>query len=214
MSEGWAGWELPASEHLRTVGEILSAPPTPEERRAERREQAEAEAKRASALDAADNAAAAGFMARLNGHEPRDPLAAAAAGEPFRDREADARRRAAIDVLRPLGLADVITGGWSGVVFDANMGILEPVPDVAQRAELDRRYEFERSERRGRGAPGDRQPVTGAAGGAATGTGARCIPPDGPAGRCRPVTVRAGLPRDRRRAGPDHPGPDGVPGRV
>ena len=66
-------------------------------------------------------------------------------------RSGTARRRpgarAAIDALRPLGLADVITGGWSGTVLDANMGILEPVPDVAQRAEMDRRYEFERSER-------------------------------------------------------------------
>ena len=74
-------------------------------------------------------------------------MLAGAAAEPFRDREAAARRRAAIDVLRPLGLADVITGGQSGVIFDANMGMLEPVPDVAERAELDRIYEAERSER-------------------------------------------------------------------
>ena len=147
MSEGWAAWELPASEHLRTVGEILAAPESPEERRARRRVEAEAEARRASALDAADNTAAAGFMARLNGHAARDPLAAATAGEPFRDREAAVRRRAAIDALRPLGLADVITGGSSGAVLDANMGILEPMQDEAQRAELDRRYAFARSER-------------------------------------------------------------------
>jgi hypothetical protein len=86
-------------------------------------------------------------MGRVNGTPPRDVLAEAAAGEPFRDREAAARRRAAIDALRPLGLADVITGGQSGVVFDANMGILEPEPDVAQRAALDRQYVFERAER-------------------------------------------------------------------
>jgi hypothetical protein len=151
MAEGWAGWveahELPAAEHLRSVAEILSAPPSPEERRALRREQAEAEARRASAADTADNAAAAAFMGRVNGTPPRDVLAEAAAGEPFRDREAAARRRAAIDALRPLGLADVITGGQSGVVFDANMGILEPEPDVAQRAALDRQYVFERAER-------------------------------------------------------------------
>ena len=73
MSEGWVGGELPASEHLRTVAEILSAPPSPEERRALRREQAEAEAKRASAADTADNAAAAGFMARINGHAAAGP---------------------------------------------------------------------------------------------------------------------------------------------
>ena len=150
MTEGWAGWvedhELPAGRHLRTVAEIVSAPPSPEERRALQREQAEAEAKRASAADTADNAAAAAFMARVNGTPPRDVLAEAAV-EPFRDREAAARRRAAIDVLRPLGLADVITGGQSGVIFDANMGILEPVPDVAERAELDRMYEAGRSAR-------------------------------------------------------------------
>ncbi len=74
-------------------------------------------------------------------------LPAAGLLEPFRDRESAARRRAAIDVLRPLGLADVITGGQSGVILDANMGVLEPVPDVAQRAALDRTYEAERSER-------------------------------------------------------------------
>ena len=113
MSEGWAAWELPASAHLRSVSEILLAPPSPEERRALRREQAEAEAKRASAADTADNAAAAAFMGRVTATPPRDVLAEAAAGEPFRDREAAARRRAAIDVLRPLGLADVITGGQS-----------------------------------------------------------------------------------------------------
>ena len=147
MAEGWAAWELPAAGHLRTVAEILSAPPSPEERRALRREQAEAEARRASAADTADNAAAAAFMGRINGTPPRDVLAEAAAGEPFRDREIAARRRAAIDVLRPLGLADVITGGQSGVVLDANMGILEPEPDLAQRAAMDRQYVFERSER-------------------------------------------------------------------
>ena len=107
---------------------------------------AEAEAKRASAADTADNAAALQFMARVNGTPPRNPLAAA---EPAgRDREAAARRRAAIDVLKPHGLQDVITGQPGAVpILDANMGILEPVPDVAERAELDRRYAFERSER-------------------------------------------------------------------
>ena len=39
-------------------------------------------------------------MGRVNGTPPRDVLAEAAAGEPFRDREAAARRRAAIDALR------------------------------------------------------------------------------------------------------------------
>jgi hypothetical protein len=151
MNEVWAGWveahELPGSAHLRTVAEILSAPATAEERRAERREEAEAEAKRASAADTADNAAAQGFMARMNGHAPLDPLTAAAAEPPGRDRETAARRRAAIDLLRPHGLQDVVTGFQSGVVFDANMGVLEPPRDVAQQAALDRRYEAERSER-------------------------------------------------------------------
>jgi hypothetical protein len=149
-SAGWAGWveahELPVSAHLRSLGEILSAPPTAEERRAQRREQAEQEQRRAAVLDAADASATQGFIARMNGHAPRDPLAEAAA-EPFGGRDASRRRRAAIDVLRPLGLADVITGGQSGVILDANMGVLEPVPDVAQRAGLDRQYEAERSER-------------------------------------------------------------------
>jgi hypothetical protein len=151
MGEGWAGWvedhELPAAAAARTIGEILQAPPTPEERRALRREQAEQEQRRAAALDAAEASATQGFIARMNGHAPRDVLAEAAV-EPFRDREAAARRRAAIEALRPLGLADVITGGQSGVILDANMGVLEPVPDMAQRAEMDRTYESGRSERR------------------------------------------------------------------
>ena len=146
MSEGWAAWELPASQHLRSVAEILSAPETPAERRARRREEAEEEAKRASAADTADNAAAAAFMARVNGTPPRNPLAAAE--PPGRDREAAARRRAAIDVLKPHGLQDVITGQPGAVpILDFNMGIIEPVPDVAERAAMDRQYEFERSER-------------------------------------------------------------------
>jgi hypothetical protein len=149
MSEtaGWIPDELPAAEHLRTVAEILSAPPSPEERRALRREQAEAEAKRARAQDSGDSAAAAAFIARVTGTPPRDVLAEAAA-EPFRDREAHARRRAAIEVLRPLGLEDVLTGGSSGVIFDANMGVIEPEPDVAQRAAMDFDYETRRSAER------------------------------------------------------------------
>ena len=149
MSEGWAGWveahELPAAEHLRTAAEILRRPRRQRsgvrcgvKRRKRRRN--------AAARDAADIAAAAAFLARINGTPPRDVLAEAAA-EPSRDREATARRRAAIDVLRALGLQDLITGGQSGVVFDANMGVLEPVRDVAERAALDRRYVAERSER-------------------------------------------------------------------
>jgi hypothetical protein len=141
---GWVLDELPVSEHLRTVAEILNAPPTAAERRQLRREQAEAQAGHDS--PAADAAAAAAFRARINGTPPRDVLGEAAV-EPFRDREAAGRRRAAIDALRPLGLADVITGGQSGVVIDANMGILEPVPDVAARDAMDRQYEFERSRR-------------------------------------------------------------------
>ena len=84
---GWAGWVAARSEHLRTVAEILSAPPSPEERRALRREEAEAEAKRASAADTADNAAAAEFMARLNGHAAAGSLA----GRPL-SRSGTARR--------------------------------------------------------------------------------------------------------------------------
>jgi hypothetical protein len=90
--------------------------------------------------------ATAAFRARVNGTPPRNVLAEAAA-EPFRDREAATRRRAAIDILRRHDLEDVITGASSGVIFDANMGVVEPQRDVAQRAALDRRYEAARSER-------------------------------------------------------------------
>jgi hypothetical protein len=147
---GWAGWveahELPASEQLRSVAEILNQPMTAAERRQVKREQAEEAERLASARDAADVAATEAFRARMTGRPPRNPLADAAA-EPFRDHEAAARRRAAIDALRPLGLADVITGGASGCVLDVNLGILEPAPDVAERARMDRQYEAARSER-------------------------------------------------------------------
>jgi hypothetical protein len=150
MSEGWAGWveahELPASAHLRSVTEILSAPESPEERRARRREEAEAEARRADARDAADASATQGFIARMNGHAMQDPLAAAAS-EPFRDHEAAARRRAAVEILKRHDLADVITGGASGCVIDPHLGIVEPAPDLAQRAAMDHQYAFERSQR-------------------------------------------------------------------
>jgi len=143
---GWGAWELPASEHLRTVAEILQAPPTPEERRQLRREQAAEEARRADVRDAADSADARAFMRAVNGTPAHNPLEMAAA-EPFRDPEAATRRRAAIDVLRQHGLQDVILGGQSGAIFDVNLGLLEPERDTTQRAELDRRYEFQRGER-------------------------------------------------------------------
>jgi hypothetical protein len=147
MTEGFAGWlpdELPASKHLRRTLAEVALPPSAAERAAAREE-----AERTSARDTGSGADEAGFIARMNAHPPRDPLADAAA-EPFRDREAAVRRRAAIAALRPLGLADVITGGQSGCVLDANMGILEPVEDQSARAAnaaADRRYEFERSQR-------------------------------------------------------------------
>lgn len=150
------GWivpgELPVGAHLRSLTEILNQPPSPEERRALRREAAEAEARRAQAQDTADDVAARGFMDRLNGRPSRDAadVLAEAAHDPFRDTEALTRRRAAIDALKPLGLDDVITGGQSGCVLDTNLGILEPVEDRparSARAAMDRQYEFERSQR-------------------------------------------------------------------
>ena len=143
-----AGWEpLPAGEQARTVAEILAAGPGPEERHRLRQAEAAAEAKRTEAKDAvrdaADSADAMVFVARVNGMVAHNPLAAADAP---RDREAASRRRAAIEVLRPLGLQDVITGGASGAVLDVNLGILEPAPDVAQRARMDYEYEAARAE--------------------------------------------------------------------
>lgn len=149
ITTGWltAAEDVPASQHLRSVTAILAEGPTSrEERDAERRAQAGAEAARGRAQDAEDIAATAAFRARVNGTPPRNVLAEAAA-EPFRDREAAGRRRAAIEVLRQHGLADVITGGSSGCVMDANMGVLEPVCDQRARDAMDRQYEFERSER-------------------------------------------------------------------
>jgi hypothetical protein len=145
MTESWAGWELPGSEHLRTVAEILQAPASPEERRQERREARRAEARRAEARDASDATDAAVFMAKINGASVsvRNPLEAASA-EPFRDREAASRRRAAIEALRPLGLEDVILGGNSGAVLDPNLGILEP--QRRDTRELDLQYENQRAE--------------------------------------------------------------------
>jgi hypothetical protein len=142
-----AGWELPAGEHLRGVAEILAAGPGPEERHRLRQAEAAAEAKRTEAKDAvrdaADSADAMVFVARVNGMVAHNPLAAADAP---RDREAASRRRQAIEVLKPLGLADVVTGGNSGAVLDVNLGILEPAPDLAQRARMDYEYEAARAE--------------------------------------------------------------------
>jgi hypothetical protein len=152
MTEGWAGWpeahELPVSEHLRTVAEVLASPPTPEERRQAKREQAEAAERREELRDVADSVAAAAFRAQVNGRAPRgvaDVLAGAAAGDAL-DREEHDRRRAAVRILRQHGLEDVL-GVPSGTVWDANMGELAPEPDPAERARLNLAYEIGRSER-------------------------------------------------------------------
>ncbi len=148
MITGWISeaQELPVSQHLRSVAEILNAPPTAAERRQLKREQDEQARRRADVADAASAASARGFIAAMNGTPPRDVLAEAAR-EPFRDREQAARRRAAIDVLRPLGLADVISGYQSGTVWDYNMGELQAPQDESARAAMDRQYVFERSQR-------------------------------------------------------------------
>ena len=138
------GWELPAGGQARTVAEILQAPASPEERRQLRREEAAAEERRAEVADIADAADTVAFRALVNGTPPRDVLAGALA-EPFRDREESARRRRARDILREHGLADVL-GASSGAVFDPHLGILEPAPDVAQRARMDYEYEAARAE--------------------------------------------------------------------
>lgn len=141
---GWAGWEvqeLPAGKFARELAGVV-LPPSRAERDMRREE-----AKDASARAAGNGMEEAGFIARMNGHALRDPLAEAAAGSFGRDRGALDDRKRAIEALRPLGLAHVVTGGQSGCILDANMGILEPAPDSAQRAEMDRQYQFERSQR-------------------------------------------------------------------
>ena len=138
------GWELPGGERARSIGEILAAGPSAEERRQLRREAAADEARRAEARDAADVMDTVAFRRLLNGAPAHNPLAEAAA-EPFRDREESARRRRARDILREHGLADVL-GASSGAVFDPHLGILEPAPDVAQRARMDYEYEAARAE--------------------------------------------------------------------
>jgi hypothetical protein len=152
IENGWIPGELPVSAHLRTLTEILNQPPTAAERRQLQREQDEQDELAGSVHDAEDGAHSQRFVARVNGHpghSAADVLASAEA-EPVRDTEALARRRAALDVLKPLGLGDVITGGQSGCVLDANLGILEPVEDrsaQSARAAMDRQYAFERSAR-------------------------------------------------------------------
>jgi hypothetical protein len=137
IETGWVPDELPVSAHLRTVAEILNQPPSPEERRALRREAAEAEARRAQAQDFADSVAARGFMDRLNGRPGRGAAdVLAAAGRDGFERENAGRRRAAIEAMKPLGLADVITGGQSGVIFDRNVGVIEAPRDESAHAVL------------------------------------------------------------------------------
>ena len=146
ITEGWGTDELPASVALRSV---LSGESSPEERRALRREQAEADVRRARAQDTADSAAAAVFMARMRGetvHGVADVLAGAAGARDGLDVDAHSRRREAVAILRRHGLADVL-GAPSGVVLDANLGVLERPVDERARARLDFEYESGRSER-------------------------------------------------------------------
>lgn len=140
---GWIPNELPAGTLARRTLAEVALPPSPAERAAQREE-----ARNSSAPpDTGSGADEANFIARMNGHAPRDRLAEAAAESPGRDRaELDDQKRAA-EVLKPFGLAHVIRGGQSGVILDANIGAIEPVPDVAQRAAMDRDYEFQRSQR-------------------------------------------------------------------
>ena len=150
VATGWlTAEEMPASQHLRSVAAILAEQPTTrEERDAERAERAEDDERRARIQDTADTVAAVNFMRSVRGEAPK--TAADVLAEAGRDpvgRQDGHRRRAAIEILKVHGLADVITGGDSGCVIDVNMGVLEPVGDERARAEMDRRYAFERSER-------------------------------------------------------------------
>jgi len=153
--QGWAAWEgallavhgLPVAEAPRTVAEILAAPPSAEERRQLRAEETAAEERRAEVRDRHDSEAAQAFMRAVNGTLARTTGDVLADGSRDPVGRADAgRRRAAIEALRPLGLDDVITGGDSGCVLDPNVGIIEAPRDMAQRAAMDREYEFRRAE--------------------------------------------------------------------
>lgn len=146
---GWVeSHEMPASRELRSLADILAAPPsTREQRDIERAERVEAEERSGRAQLHADAVETEMFLHRLRGTTPKSVLDQAL-HEPFRDNQAAIRRRAAIDALRPLGLSDVITGGFdSGVILDANVGVVEPVRDERAVAQMNQDYEFERSQR-------------------------------------------------------------------
>jgi hypothetical protein len=155
MTEQTAGWiaepnELPAGQALRSVATILADHPTSRaERDQERWERAREDARQARVQDVADTMEAAAFRASLRGETPRTAgdVLTEAGREPLGRQDAG-RRRAAIEILRQHGLADVIDGGGSGVVIDANMGVLEPFVDERARAAMDQQYEFERAERK------------------------------------------------------------------
>jgi hypothetical protein len=132
VETGWA-LELPAvarAQELAAAGE----------REAERRERAR-QAEQQERV--AENAAAAEvgvWMAQLRGEELPDVDGVLARGREDTRLSGDntsQRRHQAKEILRRYGLEDVITGGASGVVFDLNLGCLEPERDVAQRSATD-----------------------------------------------------------------------------
>jgi hypothetical protein len=150
IATGWTGepvQELPASQHVRMLAEVLADGPTTRGMRdAERAERAEAQARADHAKDSADMAAAEAFMRSVNGSQPRNVLAEAMRGDAGIDREQMQRRRAAIEILKRHDLADQIAGHQSGVVF-SEFGVYEPPKDERATAAMDRTYELERSER-------------------------------------------------------------------
>ena len=147
MTEGFAGW-VP-DEDASSPGQLAVftfETDTFAEREAARAEEAERKAQRDRARDAASGAETQAWLMRLRGEQPpgvdevlgRPDAALPGAGE-------QDRRRRAREILRSYGLEDVITGGQSGVILDANIGVLEPVRDVAQRSAGDPGPEVRRS---------------------------------------------------------------------
>jgi hypothetical protein len=140
METGWTGAELPASREARELAEILTADPTFAERQAERFEQARRDEQKERAAEDREAAETRAWLARLRGEQLPSVGEVLARGRQDAGLPGDherQRRHQAREILRRYGLEDMITGSASGVVFDVNMGVLEPAHDVAQRSAAD-----------------------------------------------------------------------------
>jgi hypothetical protein len=137
METGWTAAELPAAREARELAEILTADPSFAERQAERFEQARRDEQQERAAEDREAAETRAWLGRMRGEQlpgVGEVLARARGDAGLPGGSDPQRRRMAREILARHGLEDQIDGGWSGTVFDANLGCLEPARDAVQRS--------------------------------------------------------------------------------